>query len=91
MHNIVFREKAIQHLGKEVVLYTTDGPDFETYLKYGKIPGVYATVDFGAGKDPEAVFHQQRLAEPHGNQIYVNLNYIRSHAKHIMCNNLLQK
>ena len=54
MHNIVFREKAIQHLGKEVVLYTTDGPDFETYLKYGKIPGVYATVDL----EPEKIQKQ---------------------------------
>ena len=38
-----------QHLGKKVVLFSTDG-DGDGYLQCGKIPGVYATVDFGAGK-----------------------------------------
>lgn len=37
-----------QHLGKQVVLFSTDG-DGDGYLQCGKIPGVYATVDFGAG------------------------------------------
>ena len=59
------RDKAIQHLGKDVILYTTDG-DGAGYLKCGKIPGVYATVDFGSGADAANAFHQQRLYEPHG-------------------------
>ena len=59
------RDKAIQHLGKDVILYTTDG-DGAGYLKCGKIPGVYATVDFGSGADAAKAFHQQRLYEPHG-------------------------
>jgi hypothetical protein len=37
-----------QHLGNDVVLFSTDG-DGDGYLQCGKIPGVYATVDFGAG------------------------------------------
>ena len=37
-----------KNLGKEVVLFSTDG-DGDGYLQCGKLPGVYATVDFGAG------------------------------------------
>jgi beta-galactosidase len=36
-------------LGKNVLLFTTDG-DGDGYLQCGRVPGVYATVDFGAGK-----------------------------------------
>lgn len=35
-------------LGDEVFLFSTDG-DGDGYLQCGKISGVYATVDFGAG------------------------------------------
>ena len=35
------------------------------YLKCGKIPGVYATIDFGKGGDANT-YHQQRLFEPKG-------------------------
>ena len=35
-------------LGKEAVLFTTDGAG-DGFLQCGKVPGVYATVDFGAG------------------------------------------
>ena len=65
----MLRDKAIEHLGKEVVLYTTDG-DGAGYLKCGKIPGVYATVDFGSGGDATKSFHQQRLYEPNGKLKY---------------------
>lgn len=42
------------YLGKEAVLFTTDG-DGDGYLQCGKVPGVYATVDFGSGKFNERV------------------------------------
>ncbi|CAD6200206.1 unnamed protein product, partial [Caenorhabditis auriculariae] len=38
------RDKAIQKLGADTVLFTTDPPEF---IKCGAIDGVYATVDFG--------------------------------------------
>jgi hypothetical protein len=36
-------------VGNAAVLYTTDGAS-SSYLRCGKIEGVYATVDFGTGK-----------------------------------------
>jgi hypothetical protein len=36
-------------VGDAAVLYTTDGAA-SSYLRCGKIEGVYATVDFGTGK-----------------------------------------
>ena len=46
-------------------MYTTDGADLN-HLNKGKIPGVYATVDFGSGQDPSKKFGEQRKVEPHG-------------------------
>ena len=60
-----YRDKAIEHLGNDTVLYTTDGADLN-HLNKGKIPGVYATVDFGSGQDPSKKFGEQRKVEPHG-------------------------
>ena len=40
------REKALTHLGDDVVLITTDGSG-DGYLKCGTLEGVYSTVDFG--------------------------------------------
>ena len=67
-----YRDKAKEHLGKDVLLYTTDG-DGAGYLKCGKVPGVYATVDFGSGADAASAFHQQRLYEPNGKSIFFQL------------------
>ena len=61
----MLRDKAIELLGEDVILYTTDGAG-SGFLIGGKIPGVYATVDFGADNDPASDFHQQRLYEPRG-------------------------
>ena len=36
------------HVGSNAVLFSTDGAG-TNFLKCGKIPEVYATVDFGAG------------------------------------------
>ena len=67
-----------QKLGRkerwEVVLYTTDGPG-TYFLKCGKFPGAYATIDFGPGYDPRKAFHQQRLYEPHGNIYLIRCYY----------------
>ena len=46
-------------------MYTTDGADLK-HLNKGKIPGVYATVDFGSGQDPSKKFGEQKKVEPHG-------------------------
>lgn len=54
-----------QHLGSNVVLFTTDG-DADSYLKCGTVASAYATVDFGAGTDPRQAFKSQRDFEPHG-------------------------
>ncbi|XP_058496368.1 beta-galactosidase-like [Solea solea] len=54
-----------QHLGNEVVLFTTDGSGVN-YLKCGSVQDVYATVDFGPGANVTACFAAQRYAEPHG-------------------------
>ena len=76
----MLRDKAIEHLGKEVVLYTTDG-DGAGYLKCGKIPGVYATVDFGSGADATKSFHQQRLYEPNGKFKMKRIHFTRNFRK----------
>lgn len=52
-------------LGDGPVLFTTDG-DGVGFLKCGKIPEVYATVDFGSGTDVGKAFEAMRLFEPRG-------------------------
>ena len=43
------RDLVVASVGEGPVLFTTDGDDVD-YLKCGKIPDVYATVDFGSSK-----------------------------------------
>lgn len=58
----LFRE----HLGDNVILFTTDG-DSDGFLKCGTLtPYMYATVDFGITSDPAASFKAQRDYEPKG-------------------------
>lgn len=52
------------HLGKNVVLFTTDGYS-DSMLKCGGIPELYRTVDFGSS-DPTVPFKQQRKFQPKG-------------------------
>ncbi|XP_045105741.1 beta-galactosidase-like isoform X3 [Portunus trituberculatus] len=59
------RDLTREKLGPRVVLFTTDNP-IPDHLMEGKIPGVYATIDFGVGKDPKEMFKMQRLFEPRG-------------------------
>lgn len=49
------------HLGKDVILYTTDGGTKDT-LEKGTIPeeGVYAAVDFSTGENPWPIFELQK-------------------------------
>ncbi|XP_029445508.1 beta-galactosidase [Rhinatrema bivittatum] len=54
-----------QHLGDEVVLFTTDGAGIGL-LKCGTLQGLYATVDFGPGTNVTAAFLSQRYSEPRG-------------------------
>lgn len=53
------------YIGDAAVLYTTDGSS-TSFLKCGKIDGVYATVDFGAGTNPSYAFGVQKKYEPKG-------------------------
>uniref|UniRef100_A0A8C0UVP8 Beta-galactosidase n=1 Tax=Cyanistes caeruleus TaxID=156563 RepID=A0A8C0UVP8_CYACU len=54
-----------QHLGDEVVLFTTDGAS-QFHLKCGALQGLYATVDFAPGGNVTAAFLAQRSSEPKG-------------------------
>ncbi|NXD83220.1 BGAL galactosidase, partial [Halcyon senegalensis] len=54
-----------QHLGDEVVLFTTDGAS-QFHLKCGALQGLYATVDFAPGGNVTAAFLAQRSSEPVG-------------------------
>ncbi|XP_072507575.1 beta-galactosidase isoform X1 [Notamacropus eugenii] len=54
-----------QHLGKDVILFTTDGA-VKDFLKCGALQGLYATVDFGVGTNITEAFMSQRMAEPKG-------------------------
>ncbi|KAM6339196.1 beta-galactosidase [Podargus strigoides] len=54
-----------QHLGDEVVLFTTDGAS-QFHLRCGALQGLYATVDFGPGGNVTAAFLAQRSSEPTG-------------------------
>ncbi|KFQ52449.1 Beta-galactosidase, partial [Nestor notabilis] len=54
-----------QHLGDEVVLFTTDGAS-QYHLRCGALQGLYATVDFAPGGNVTAAFLAQRSSEPTG-------------------------
>ncbi|XP_030065111.1 LOW QUALITY PROTEIN: beta-galactosidase-like [Microcaecilia unicolor] len=54
-----------QHLGDEVILFTTDGADVGL-LRCGALQGLYVTVDFGPGTNVTAAFLSQRHSEPRG-------------------------
>ena len=40
-----------KHLGKDVILFTTDGGFSEKLVECGSLPSLFTTIDFGAGKD----------------------------------------
>ncbi|XP_032218849.2 beta-galactosidase isoform X2 [Nematostella vectensis] len=53
------------HLGKDVVLFTTDG-FAKSMLDCGTLPSLFTTVDFGAGVDPKVPFSILRKYQPNG-------------------------
>lgn len=59
------RDLTRELLGPRAVLFTTDNPMVLRMLA-GRIPDVYATIDFGVGKNPSLMFMMQRLFEPRG-------------------------
>ncbi|XP_040209272.1 beta-galactosidase [Rana temporaria] len=54
-----------QHLGDEVILFTTDGSGL-SLVRCGSIQGLYTTVDFGPGTNVTEAFAVQRFSEPNG-------------------------
>ncbi|KAG8432230.1 hypothetical protein GDO86_016753 [Hymenochirus boettgeri] len=53
------------YLGKDVVLFTTDG-DGEGYLRCGSLQELHATVDFGPGGNATKAFELLRKFQPDG-------------------------
>ncbi|GAB6024566.1 hypothetical protein CHUAL_009718 [Chamberlinius hualienensis] len=53
------------YLGNEVVLFTTDG-NSGSFLKCGKVKGLYATIDFSPGENVNKSFEALRVYEPKG-------------------------
>lgn len=64
-YGIWLRDLFLNHLQNKAVLFTTDGMS-EKDLKCGKIPGVYATIDFGINTNIRKAFNIQRKFEPKG-------------------------
>ncbi|KAL0271158.1 UNVERIFIED_CONTAM: hypothetical protein PYX00_008346 [Menopon gallinae] len=64
-HLLWLRDVFTRHTRNDAVLFTTDGASSQL-LKCGKIPGVYATIDFGAGVNVKKMFEVQRHFEPRG-------------------------
>lgn len=54
-----------QHLGKDVILFTTDGAN-DKMLECGSLPSLFTTVDFGPGVDPAVPFTLLRKYQPNG-------------------------
>ncbi|XP_037572139.2 beta-galactosidase-like [Dermacentor silvarum] len=59
------RDLVRRYLHYDVILYTTDGAA-DSFLKCGKVDGVYTTVDFGPTEDPEKMFAVQRRHQERG-------------------------
>ena len=52
-----------QHLGKDVILFTTDGAN-DKMLECGSLPSLFTTVDFGPGKNKNLqLFHYDILTD----------------------------
>ncbi|XP_055616987.1 beta-galactosidase-like [Toxorhynchites rutilus septentrionalis] len=52
-----------RYVQNNAVLFTNDGPD---QLRCGRIPGVLATLDFGATNNPENYWKKLRMYQPKG-------------------------
>ncbi|XP_037568827.2 beta-galactosidase [Dermacentor silvarum] len=54
------RKLARNHLGPDVLLFTTDGYQNNIMIKCGLVPGTLTTVDFGTEVEPEVAFAMRR-------------------------------
>lgn len=56
---------SVKYTNDQAVLFTNDGP---SVLRCGKIPGILATLDFGAGSDDEidSFWQSLRRFDPQG-------------------------
>merc|ERR1719317_733475 len=61
----MLRDLVLNNVGPDVLLFSTDGAGSDMVM-CGKVPNVYATVDFGCGANVEQAFSTQRLFEPSG-------------------------
>ena len=61
----MLRDLVLKNVGPDVLLFSTDGAGSDMVM-CGKVPNVYATVDFGCGANGEQAFSTQRLFEPSG-------------------------
>ena len=61
----MLRDLVLKNVGSDVLLFSTDGAGSDMVM-CGKVPNVYATVDFGCGANVEQAFSTQRLFEPSG-------------------------
>jgi len=61
----MMRDLIIKNVGSNVLLFSTDGAGSDMVM-CGKVPDVYATVDFGCGANVGQAFSSQRLFEPNG-------------------------
>ncbi|XP_030374180.1 beta-galactosidase [Scaptodrosophila lebanonensis] len=57
------RDETQSHVKDKAVLFTNDGP---SVLRCGKIPGVLATLDFGATRDLSNTWQRLRRFQPNG-------------------------
>ncbi|KAL0271752.1 UNVERIFIED_CONTAM: hypothetical protein PYX00_008749 [Menopon gallinae] len=64
-YNLWLRDLFKRHVRDKAVLFTTDSPS-DRVMKCGKIPDVYATVDFGPEINVQNAFSMQRKYEPRG-------------------------
>ena len=62
---IHLRELVFQHLGPDVLMYTTDGAG-DNYVRCGMVPEAYITVDFGNTNNVTQAFEAQRHFAPRG-------------------------
>lgn len=61
----MLRDLVLKNVGSDLLLFSTDGAGSDMVM-CGKVPDVYATVDFGCGANVEQAFSTQRLFEPSG-------------------------
>lgn len=57
------RDAVRRHVGHKALLYTTDG-SWGQAVRCGRVPGAYATIDFGTDSNVTKAFETMRQFEP---------------------------